>query len=108
MKPKSFIPKNADIKLAAPSTMAASTTCPLPDFCASSEQHPAPTEIANEIQWWNWFASRLADGMQRASKTDIVDVMPGRMRQWPFLSPPGHTPVYDLFIAREAVSGSDA
>jgi len=99
--------KNIDISEAAPSHIAASTTCPLPDFLASSSAASTPTtrveraaaEIADQIERRHRPFLR-ADRRERAGDGDIIDVMAGRLRQRAFLTPAGHAAIDEARVAR--------
>ena len=70
----------------APSTIAASTTWPRPERCASQQrrehadeqQHRAAAEVADEVQRRHRPLAGPADGVQRAGERDVVDVVARR------------------------------
>ena len=86
---------------AAPSTIAASTTCPLPERAdlherggdAEGEQHPAAAEVADQVQRRDRPLPRPPDGPQGAPDGDVVDVVPGRTGPRAVLAPAGHPAV---------------
>ena len=46
--------------------------------------------------------------MRRAGEADVVDIVPGRLRQRAFLSPPGYAPKDEPWIARQARFGAES
>jgi hypothetical protein len=90
--------------------MAASTTWPLPDFCAQQaaqhaegEEHAAAAEIADEVRAAP--APRpCADGAVRRER-DVVDVVARRLRQRPVLAEAGHAAEDELGLIFRSSSG---
>ena len=44
---------------------------------------------------------------KRAGERDVVDVVPGRVSERAVLPPPGHAPVHEARVARQAVVGTE-
>ena len=86
--------------------MAASTTWPLPDFCASSsaaqhaegQEHAAAAEIADQVERRHRRLALAADGVQHAGERDVVDVVAGGLRHRAVLAEAGHAAEHQLGI----------
>ena len=75
---------------------------------AHREIQRAAAEIADQVQRRHRRPARRADRIQRARQRDVVDVVPGGMRDRPVLAPAGHPAVDQLRVAREADIGGEA
>src|SRR5207253_6975252 len=62
-------------------------------------------EIADEIERWYRFSTLLTNGVQCSGKRNVIDVVPGRMRERPRLSPPRHPSINKPRIAPETDVG---
>ena len=60
---------------------------------AECQEHAATAEIADQVEGRHRLFTRTANGVQSASQGDVVDIMPCRLREWPFLPPSRHAPV---------------
>ena len=93
--PTARMPWNIVISSAAPSTIAASTTWPLPERSRSSSAQtmpkassmPAAAEVADQVQRRHRRLAAAADRLERAGERDVVDVVPGGLRQRAVLAP---------------------
>ena len=94
--------------------MAASTTWPLPDFCASSrahthaegEEHAAAAEVADQIERRHRRLALAADGVQHAGERDVVDVVAGALGHRAVLAEARHAAEHQPGIdLRAATSG---
>ena len=73
------------MRFVAPSTIAASTTCPLPDFSRSNSaqddaeraHQSAAGEVADEVDRRERTLVTAADRVERAGDRDVVDVVSG-------------------------------
>ena len=91
-------------------------TWPLPERCASSsprqqpdrQQHAAAAEVAHQVQRRHGRLALAADVRQAAGQGDVVDVVAGALRVGALLAPPGHAPVDEAGIARQADVGAEA
>ena len=103
------------MRTAAPSTIAASITWPVPDALgledaahdAEREQHAAATEVTDEVDGRRRLASRPSEVRERARKRDVVDVVAGGLRGGTFLTPARHPAEHELRVARQAHVGAD-
>jgi len=68
---------------------------------AEREQHAAAAIIADEVERRHRRFARAADSRQHARQRDVVQIVPGALRERPRLSPTGHASVDELRIARE-------
>ena len=66
------------------------------------QQHRTATEIADIVERRHRRLARTPDGVQRTGDRDVVDVVPGDLRQRPVLAPAGHAAVNKTRIARVA------
>jgi len=66
---------------------------------AECEQHPAPAEVAQQVQRWHRRPARRADRVQRAGHRAVVDVVTGLGGQRPVLPPARHPPVNQPRVA---------
>ena len=99
--------------MAAPSTIAASTTCPWPGAArfddpaddAEREQHPPATEVADEVDRRRRALVGEPEVREHTGEGDVVDVVPGCLRERAVLAPTRHPPVHELRVSGEARSG---
>ena len=68
----------------------------------------AAAVVAHQVQRRHRLAAGRADGMQRAGQRDVVQVVPGRLRQRAALAEAGHAAVDQARIARMAVGRAQA
>ena len=100
----------------APSTMAASTTWPLPERCASSSaatsprasSMPPPPKSPIRLSGGTGACALAADGRERAGQRDVVDVVAGHLGVGPLLAPARHAAVDQLGVAGHADVGAQA
>ena len=103
------------ISAAAPSTIAASTTWPLPERAAldqrardaEREQHAAAAEVADQVQRRRRRLAAPADRSERAGERDVVDVVARGVRERALLAPARHAAVDQARVAREADVGAE-
>ncbi len=115
-RPAARRPANSVVRWAAPSTMAASTTCPRPGGpghvqrrqAADDEVERAAAEVADEVERDLRRPAGAADRVQRAGDGDVVDVVAGGAGQRPVLSPAGHPSVDQARVALQRSLRSDA
>ena len=107
---------NIVVSTAAPSTMAASTTWPLPVRWAldqparhaEGEQHAAAAEVADQVERRHRRPAAPTDRLERAGERDVVDVVAGGLGVRAVLAPAGHAPVDEPGVAGEAGVGAEA
>ena len=83
---------------AAPSTMAASTTCPTPGSLgvddggqhAERQQHATATEIAHQVERGHRAIAGPPHRFEGTGQGDVVDVVTGSLRHGTCLTPAGH------------------
>lgn len=75
---------------------------------AVGHQQAAATEITDDVERHHRPAVGGADLVQQAGEADVVEVVPGALRQRPLLAPAGHSRVDQLRIAGEARLRPDA
>gem|GEM_PF-6735653 len=89
-----------------PSQIAASTTCPCPDWradelgqCSKGKiERPSPI-VADKIERRDGRTSCRADRIECTGNRDIVDVMAGRPGERSVLAPSGHPAIDEPWIA---------
>src|SRR4030081_2249288 len=98
---------------AAPSTIAASTTCPTPVRPRSNSAHaipnassiPPPAKSPSTLIGGGGVFPAPARGRPGRAppprQRDVVDVVAGRLRVRPVLAPAGQPPVHELRVAGE-------
>ena len=104
------------ISAAAPSTMAASTTWPLPERARSTSAQampkassmPPPPKSPTRLSGGSGASPRRPIECERAGERDVVDVVAGRLRERTLLAPARHAAVDEARIAREADVGAEA
>ena len=114
--PIAIIPCMKVVSTAVPSTMAASTTWPLPDVRASTTPHTMPK--ASSMPPPPKSPTRLSGGCGRSSGRpmaprapgdgDVVHVVAGHLGHGPVLAPARHAAVHEARVAGEARIGADA
>ena len=75
---------------------------------AEGQQHAAAAEIADQVERRNGLLALFTDRVQRADEADVVDVVTGGLGEGAFLTPTGHAPVDQAFVAGHARFGADA
>src|ERR1700684_2833643 len=98
------------IKMAAPSTMAASTTWPWPERAASSSADtmpkassiPPPPQSPTRFSGGTGAESARPQGPPPPADGDVVDVVTGPRGQRTVLAPPGHAPVDERRVPGQA------
>ena len=75
---------------------------------AVGQEHPAASEVADQVQWWHRGLSGTTDVGQRAGQRDVVDVVAGCQRVRAFLAPAGHPPEHQPRVAQQALVRPDA
>src|ERR687893_343553 len=111
-KPLARAAKKGAMSRAAPSTMAASTTVPAPVRAASNR--PARTPTTSRLAPPPKSATRLIGGVgggpadvgQDPGHGQVVDVVPGVLRQGALLAPTRHAAVDQPGVCGEAGLGS--
>jgi hypothetical protein len=68
-----------------------------------SEIQRAAGEIADQVQGRGRRPAAAAKGMKRADERDVVDVVPGGLRERPLLAPAGDAAVDEAGVARQAI-----
>ena len=109
-------PKNGAIRSAVPSTMAASTTWPCAGPLgveqagdqAEGEQHPAATEVGDQVERWRRELAGPTDVGERASHGRVGEVMARAVGQRALLAPSGHPAVDEPRVAGRGSGGPDA
>ena len=74
-----------------PSTIAASTTCPLPDVCtlpqggedSDEQEHRPATEVAGQVERRHRRLVLASDRVQHTGERDVVDVVTGLLGRGP-------------------------
>ena len=108
-------PHIIDMRYAAPSTIAASTTWPFaraarfehPAHHAEGQEHAAAAEVADHVDRRRGRLPGAPEVRERAGERDVVDVVTGGLRERTVLAPPGHAPVHEPRVAREAHVGPE-
>jgi hypothetical protein len=72
------------------------------------EVERAAAIVADEIQRWNGRAAHRPDHVERAGQRDVIDVVAGGLRQWPFLTPPSGAAIDQRRPPRQALCRTDA
>jgi hypothetical protein len=72
------------------------------------EQHPSAAEVTDKIQRRDRRSASQADAVKDTTQSDVVDVVPSRLREWSCLAPARHSRVNEPRIAREAYLWSQA
>ena len=75
---------------------------------ADDQIQRAAAEIAEKVERRDRPAARLADRVQRTGERDVVDVVAGRGRKGPGLTPSRHPPVHEPGIALQDRIGAEA
>ncbi len=104
------------LRCAVPSTIAASTTCPLPESArleqrrehADHEVRRPAAEVAEQVRGEVRTRPVLAEAEQRAGDRDVVHVVARGVRQRAGLAPPGHPREHQPLVAGVAHVGSEA
>ena len=114
--PPARIPHIIGISTLDPSTIAASTTWPLPELCRSHSAARMPT-IRNidpppkspvRFSGGTGRSALVADGVQQAVEGDVVDVVAGLLAARTGLAPAGHAGVDQPLVDLGAVLGPEA
>ena len=114
--PSAWKPHIIVMRIAEPSTIAASITWPWPERPDSTSaardaerhEHPAAAEVADDVDRRRGLRARAAEVRERAAERDVVDVVAGGLRVRAVLAPAGHAAVDELRVAGEADVGPDA
>ncbi len=69
---------------------------------AKRQQHAAAAKVADVVERHHGWLPRPANGVQRATDGDVVDVVAGSLSQRPVLAPAGHAAIYQRRVARQA------
>ena len=104
------------ISAAAPSTIAASTTWPLPERARSSSAAripyasimPPPPKSPTRLSGGGGGESARPIACERAGERDVVEIVTGGLRERTVLAPARHAPEHEPRIAREADVGTEA
>src|SRR3981189_1784547 len=75
---------------------------------ARDEIQGTAAEIANDVERDLGRPSSLADRVEGSGDCDVTDVVTGRLRERPLLSPAGHPAVDQLGVAHPAIFWADA
>ncbi len=74
---------------------------------AEGQQHPAPGEVAEEVQGNGWRTVGISERVQGAGQRDVVEVVSGSLCKRSLLAPAGHSPVDQGRVECEAFVGPE-
>ena len=74
---------------------------------AEGEQHSPTPEVGDQVQRWRGRGVATTDVSQHARDSEVVDVVPGRLRERTVLAPPRHASVHQARVVRATLIRPD-